>query len=47
MLCGKAEDWVKKVGTVLTKNFRYEVHWYENNRNMPHNEIKVKEAEKR
>ncbi|MDY2655553.1 MAG: phage minor capsid protein [Candidatus Limiplasma sp.] len=40
---GKASGWQKKTGMVTTSNFRYEVHWYENNGKMPYGENKVKE----
>lgn len=39
---GPPSGWQKKSGTVVTENFRYVVHWYENNGVVPANEIKTK-----
>ena len=39
---GAASEWQKKVGTVRTTNFEYELHWYEANGRVPMEEIKVK-----
>nr|DAI35515.1 MAG TPA: minor capsid protein [Caudoviricetes sp.] len=39
---GPPSGWQKKSGTVVTENFRYIVHWYENNGVVPANEIKTK-----
>ncbi len=39
---GHPSGWQKKSGTVTTGNFRYVVHWYENNGIVPSNEIKTK-----
>ena len=39
---GPPSGWQKKSGTVTTGNFRYVVHWYENNGIVPSNEIKTK-----
>lgn len=39
---GEAEGWQKKAGTVETDYFKYEIHWYENNGNVPMAETKTK-----
>lgn len=37
-----AKDWQKKSGTVCGNNFRYVIHWYENEGIVPTDEIKLK-----
>lgn len=37
-----AEDWQKKSGDVISDNFKYQIHWYENNGRIPIEEIKLK-----
>ena len=38
---GKAENWQKKVGTVRTEKFSYEIHWYSNGAFVPSEDIKT------
>lgn len=37
-----ASGWSKKFGTVISENYRYIVHWYENSEYVPMHEIKTK-----
>ena len=39
---GDPSKWQKKAGTVRTRNFAYEIHWYENSGKVPEVEIKLK-----
>lgn len=41
---GDARGWKKKSGTVYAKHHHYVVHWYENTKGVPPNEIKLKGA---
>ena len=41
---GDASSWKKKSGTVYAKNHHYVVHWYENTKGVPPDEIKLKGA---
>lgn len=41
---GDASGWKKKSGTVYAKNHHYVVHWYENTKGVPPDEIKLKGA---
>ncbi len=41
---GDASGWKKKSGTVYAKSHRYVVHWYENTKGVPLDEIKLKGA---
>lgn len=41
---GDASNWKKKSGTVYAKNHHYVVHWYENTKGVPPDEIKLKGA---
>lgn len=43
---GNPAWWQKKSGTVITNNYRYTVHWYENNGFVPSDEIKTKGVSK-
>ena len=43
---GPPSGWQKKSGTIVTGNFRYVVHWYENQGNVPAAEIKTKGVRK-
>lgn len=43
---GDANGWQKKSGFVITDNFSYEVHWYENNGGVPTGEVKTKEVKR-
>ena len=43
---GDASGWQKKTGTVITSNYRYEIHWYENNGTVPIAEVKTKGVKK-
>ena len=38
---GDPRKWQKKAGTVVTDNFKYEIHWYERNGVIPEGESKV------
>lgn len=41
-----AAGWQKKSGTVYGKEYHYVIHWYENNGNIPEDEIKLKGMKK-
>ena len=43
---GKAENWQKKVGTVKTERFSYEIHWYSNGTFVPSEDIKTVRVKK-
>lgn len=43
---GKPENWQKKTSDVFTDNYKYVVHWYENNGFVPEGEIKTKGVKK-
>lgn len=44
---GNPEKWVKKSGDVITDNYKYVVHWYENGSIAPTPEFKLKGLKKR
>lgn len=43
---GKAEDWQKKSADVYADNYKYVIHWYENNGTVPPEEMKTKGVKK-
>lgn len=39
---GDPDNWVKKGGVVLSNNFKYDIHWYENGKIIPEQTFKLK-----